>query len=297
MRYHSSLVKLSALFIIICCSFGCSSKAKEISITALPLIRSPEIRTPATVATSRDQLWEITKTCVANFLAHGSPDPCLVVDLKQGQDQGQDQTQDQTQDQGQNQGFVILKDRLGASHFLLIPTRKILGIEDPILISKEMTNFWSKAFEHLSYVPKSLNKQIPLDHLIIGINSTFARSQDQLHLHLDCLAPEVLQWLQTNGKNLAPNGGEAAVFKRAKFRVWKIKSHEFINPFLELAEDAGSTGFDIKKHALALVTSKDASGQFEFFVFDSMSAPEGSPYSGGSADLLMDRQCSIGLAN
>ena len=54
--------------------------------------------------------------CLASFRADGSPGRCLAVNISAGVDDG----------------HVILKDIKGPSHFLLIPTRKITGIDDPL---------------------------------------------------------------------------------------------------------------------------------------------------------------------
>lgn len=204
----------------------------------------------------------------------GSPAPCLAVDISQGIDKG----------------FIVLKDQKGSSHFLVIPTKTIRGIEDPILASRGNTNYWQKAYENLAYVEKALGKKVPALALGIGVNSIATRSQNQLHLHMDCLSPEVYRWAKT-----APSGTSEVTFKTEKYRVTKFEStpNEFKNPFDWLHDKIGDANPAVENHALALVVNPLANGNFEFLLFDSDSGPALWDRGGGSADLLMDRSCAL----
>ena len=67
----------------------------------------------------RDDLWHhVNDECVPDQTAHGDPAPCAFVALGQGV----------------ARGFAVYKDRVGATQFLLIPTRKVSGIDDPDLL-------------------------------------------------------------------------------------------------------------------------------------------------------------------
>ena len=66
----------------------------------------------ATKAADPSALWNIDNgKCVPHMRESNDPAPCAVVDLRVG--------------------FVVLKDLVGATQFLLLPTVRISGIEDP----------------------------------------------------------------------------------------------------------------------------------------------------------------------
>ena len=252
-------MKLTLLICLISVfSASCSTAAK-----GQPLTRGP-------AGAKADALLHIMNSCVSGFQASGSPAPCVAVDLRSG--------------------YVVLKDQKGPSHFLVIPTKKITGIEDAVLESRDNTNYWQKAFENLSYVSAALGKKAPALALAIGVNSIATRSQNQLHLHMDCLAPEVYHWAQS-----APAGTTEVSFKTEKYRVTKIDAPlaSFINSFDWLHAKIGNGNPSAENHALALVVSPLAVGRLQFLLFDSDTGPAVWDRGGGSADLLMDRSCAI----
>lgn len=262
MNLHPLIFILATALTVSCTS---SAKAPEGTLHSSP---DADIDSPAST-NKHDALWNIMSSCVKGFRATGSPAPCMSVNIASGIENG----------------FVVLKDMKGDSHFLVIPTRKIQGIEDSTLASTATTNYWQEAYQNLSYVDHALGRQLPSGALAIGVNSVYARSQEQLHLHMDCLNPDVYQWLKT-----AKFPGSLWI-KGATYRAWKAvaKSNEFINPFQSLHQTFGNDPAALKKHALVLVTRDLADGSREFVVIDGDSGIQG----GGSADLLMDRHCNL----
>ena len=65
-------------------------------------------------------LWKIVNgQCVPHEETEHSPSPCAKVDIADGVEKG----------------FVVLKDRNGIAQFLLIPTARISGIDDPAILA------------------------------------------------------------------------------------------------------------------------------------------------------------------
>ena len=80
-------------------------------------------------------LWQIVhEQCVVHTRARESPTPCTEVVME-----GPDAVT------AENSGYAILKDRRGKLQFLLIPTRRLLGIEDPVLLRDDAAPYWQKA--------------------------------------------------------------------------------------------------------------------------------------------------------
>jgi len=119
-----------------------------------------------------DALWNIiSQKCVPNQRANGQPAPCSQVDEKQG--------------------FVVMKDRNGPLQFLLMPTAKVTGMESPALLEDATPNYFSQAWEARHYMADRYGKPIDDSNVSLAINSQYGRTQNQLHIHISCLLPEV----------------------------------------------------------------------------------------------------------
>ena len=130
----------------------------------------------ATRAGDRLVLWRIVHDkCVPDEKANGSPAPCAAVDLSAGEEKG----------------VAILKDIVGVAQFLAIPTRRLAGIESPELLAPDAPNYWRDAWAARGAMEKLLGRMLPRQAVGMAINSSLARSQDQLHIHIDCAAPQI----------------------------------------------------------------------------------------------------------
>ena len=122
-------------------------------------------------AADPDALWKIVHgRCVPNFAATGNPVPCAEV----------------TAD------WAVLKDINGATQFLLIPTAKTSGIEDPAILAPGAPSYFAAAWSARHFVEERAGYPLPRDAVALAINAQEARSQQQLHIHVDCIRPEVL---------------------------------------------------------------------------------------------------------
>ena len=90
---------------------------------------------------------------------------------------------------------VILRDRRGAAQFLIMPTTRITGIENPALLDPNSPNYFAIAWANHLRIEQTLNRHVNRDQIVLTINSAHGRSQNQLHIHLDCLDPKVRQTL------------------------------------------------------------------------------------------------------
>jgi CDP-diacylglycerol pyrophosphatase len=135
------------------------------------------------VAASLDEdvLWKIVHgLCVVDERRLHSPAPCAAVDLSGGEEDG----------------FAILKDLVGKTQFLLIPTRRVMGIEDPLVGAGALPNYWRDAWTARALVSKNAGKDLPREDIGMAINGVGARTQDQLHIHVDCVRADVRAALQ-----------------------------------------------------------------------------------------------------
>ena len=126
-------------------------------------------------------LWFIVHDeCVSDQLQNQDPKPCVQVNLRDGIEKG----------------FAILKDIRGATQVLLIPTARVPGIESPMILAPDAPNYFADAWEARTYIDEALHRTLPRDDFGLAINSAANRSQDQLHIHVDCIRPDVHEALR-----------------------------------------------------------------------------------------------------
>jgi CDP-diacylglycerol pyrophosphatase len=134
-----------------------------------------------------DALWRIVHDqCVPHERLNDDPAPCALVDLSGGEDRG----------------FAALKDIDGATQFLLIPTERITGIESPAILEPGATNYFAAAWRARFLVEERAGRSLPRDWVGLAVNSELARSQNQLHSHIDCLRADVHEALMLHGADI-----------------------------------------------------------------------------------------------
>ncbi len=134
-------------------------------------------------------------------------------------------------------GYAVLADRKGGAHFLLIPTRTIAGIESPLLFEPGAPNYFAFAWEARSHLADVMGHGVPRDAVGLAVNPPNARSQDQLHIHVECLDPEVIRAIDDASDRLG-EGWAAVRIGRVRFQARRLMGeHLEQNPFEILARD------------------------------------------------------------
>jgi CDP-diacylglycerol pyrophosphatase len=135
-------------------------------------------------------LWTIVHDqCVPDQQTSGNPAPCASVDLAAGE----------------QRGSAVLKDLVGATQFLLIPTERIPGIESPELLAPDAPNYFAAAWDARTFVDSRAGVDIPRDWMSLAVNSAVARSQNQLHIHIDCVRADVKDALSRRIAEVVPD--------------------------------------------------------------------------------------------
>lgn len=141
-------------------------------------------------AADPDALWKIVnEKCVPNEREYGQPAPCAVVDL--------------------DKGYVVLKDMVGDTQYLVMPTAKVTGIEDPQILAPGAPNYFADAWAERHLTVTAAKHELPRDDISLAINSVYGRTQNQLHIHIDCVAPAVRDAV---AKNIDAVGDRWATF-------------------------------------------------------------------------------------
>jgi CDP-diacylglycerol pyrophosphatase len=196
--------------------------------------------------------------------------------------------------EGGADSYAVFKDRAGRYQYLVLPLARISGIESPLLQRHDTPNYLADAWTARLYVEAALHKTLPREAMSLAVNSVHDRTQDQLHVHVDCIRPDVHAALQhllpgmtdqwrPLSEPLPPKGG------RYQAR-WTSGTTLSINPFKSLAASLPS-GDQMKLHNLVVVGARRTSGEPGFILLSSRYRPSGD-YR-GAAEALQDRACTI----
>jgi CDP-diacylglycerol pyrophosphatase len=227
-------------------------------------------------AQNPDVLWNIVSDqCVPDQAQHGDPKPCASVDLKDG--------------------YAILKDILGRTQYLLIPTDRVTGIESPYLLTPEAPNYFAYAWGARGYVERAAGRALPRSAISLAINSAKTRSQNQLHIHIDCIRRDVREALR---RQLAVIGNSWAPLSEPligghHYRAMRVAADtlEGANPFILLADGVPGARADMGKENLVVVGAEFAAGERGFVILNSQVDPSTGDAGGGEE--LQDHDCVI----
>jgi CDP-diacylglycerol pyrophosphatase len=225
-------------------------------LAALALVALPGARA---AFADRLALWTIVHDKCAPAKADALPAPCLDVGRE----------------------AAAIKDLHGVEQVLVIPIARITGIEDPLMLGPDAPAIFADAWNERALLRKYQPNAPQGDGLALTVNSAEERSQDQLHVHVDCLRPDVAKTLAdfTPGADWAPMTAALAGHTYFARRVADLAD----NPFRLLAEIPG-TASDMGEWTLAAVPQKD------HFVL--LAGRHGGPGGGHSED-IMDFTCAI----
>ncbi len=238
---------------------------------------------PAARASDPDALWRIVHDrCVPEQQAHERPRPCEYVSLEGG--------------------WALLKDRNGVAQFLLIPTARVTGIEDRALLAPDAPDYFGAAWHGRHAVLARLERPLPRDALSLAINSDTGRSQNQLHIHIDCLRPDVRAALHTEAERIGtawapfPHGIDGRPYIARRVEQADLAG---VNPLRLLAEapQVGTGGIGDWTLVVAGAIFRDGGqqGTRDGFI---LLADRADPARGdrGNGETLQDHACTLAHA-
>ena len=159
--------------------------------------------------------------------------------------------------------YAMLKDLRGVAQYLLIPSDKITGIESPAVLDPATHNFFADAWSEQGDVDAKLPRALPRDGVSLAVNAQAARSQNQLHIHVDCLSADAQAVLKADadrvGTDWAPLPDSVAGHQFAALRVNGETLGDF-NPFLALAKTLKDPATEMGNHNLVVVGADFADG-------------------------------------
>jgi CDP-diacylglycerol pyrophosphatase len=232
----------------------------------------------ACAAADRMLLWHVVQACVANHRLLGAAFPCLEVNSAPGSDAG----------------FAVLKAPFEATHIVVTPTTRISGIESPELQAPDALNYVKDAWDARHYVAERVGRPLAWDDLGVAVNSLSGRSQDQLHIHVDCIQPDVRERLRESARHVNAGNWVRLTAPIQGERYWAI----FLDS-LDLANmnvfKLANSGLHLKPGeqanlSVALIGALKSDGQRGFFLLADLSSPRQS--HSGHAEYLLDHSCT-----
>jgi CDP-diacylglycerol pyrophosphatase len=226
-----------------------------------------------------DALWKIISgKCLPNEREYGRPAPCVIVDLKGGSEHG----------------HVVLKDQDGDTQYLVMPTAKITGIEDPAILAPGAANYFGDAWDERLFTVEATKTGLPRDAISLAINSASGRTQNQLHIHIDCIRADVRSAL---ARQLASIGDKWAALTEPlvghPYKAMRVAGDELaVNPFLLLANGVPGARAAMGDHTLVVVGAVFTGSAPGFVILDdTVGSVTGDQASG---EELQDHSCALG---
>lgn len=230
---------------------------------------------PPTFAADPDALWNIVASqCALNQQAKHDPSPCLSVDL--------------------SAGYAVLKDENGATQVLVIPTVRITGIESPLLLGDATPNYWADAWNARHDVEQLAHRDIPREDIALAVNSVYARSQDQLHIHVDCIRPDVRDALNTVVDRIGPKWGPLDVSLAGhRYRAMRIAGEDLgdHDPFKLLADGDPMARAEMAIETLVVAGAVFEDGSPGFIVLSDRA--DISSHDAAAGESLLDHDCHV----
>jgi CDP-diacylglycerol pyrophosphatase len=224
---------------------------------------------PASCA-NRDALRQIVQEqCLIHWRDQHSPAPCEEVDLPSPEHP--------------DSGYAVLADRKGGAHFLLIPTGNISGIESPALTAPDALNYFQAAWHAHDRLAAVVGHEVPRNAVGLAVNPLHARSQDQLHIHIECLRPDVFDTLNRVSARIS-TAWTPLTLGGARYQARKIADRDLKgdNPFKDLASRMPEPDRTMGDYTLVLAGAEPPGGP-AFIMLASSSA---------AGELLLDSSCA-----
>ena len=252
-------------------------KTNQTLAAAFALAMAALALTPPATARASDPevLWKLVHDqCVPDQTAHGSPAHCLAVDLTRGD--------------------AVLKDRTGPNQVLLIPTDRVTGVESAALQGPAGARYFVDAWAARQWVDKQAGQSVPRDDLSLAANSIDGRSQNQLHIHVDCLRADVKSALAAAIAAQKLNAAWVPFpLLGHNYRARTLTQSQFArtNLFKLIASSDPAAQANMGTQTIVVAAVTFASGADGFVLLnDSIDAEAGDPASG---EELQDHSCQL----
>ena len=218
-------------------------------------------------------LWKVVgEQCVPNARDKGDPGPCTSVDFQKR--------------------YAVLKDINGRAQYLLIPTDRVPGIESPEILYGGSPEYWAGAWAAGRYVDARLKTTLAPTQLGLEINSSQRRSQNQLHIHVDCMRNDIADALAPYRHDTSGTWRWTTLDGK-RYRVMRVMSlTDGGNPFRVVARALGAQQSMGAQTILVTGAGPDTTRDGWLVVNSGLDVEGGT----GTAEGLLDHSCALARA-
>lgn len=229
-------------------------------------------------AIERGVLWRVVQTCLANHGMTGASFPCLEVETSGGL----------------AQGYAVLRAPFDASHTIVTPTVRTIGIEAERLRGADAPDYFQDAWAARKYAIEGLPREPGRNDLALAVNSRPGRSQDQLHIHVDCIRPDVKRSLLQQASSIRTQGWTRLTILPRAPRYWTlaVASEDLtgINVFDLAAKGLKIGPDDMDETTIVVVGADDVRGAPGFTILARQRIQHSTDEAHGEA--LLDHSCA-----
>jgi CDP-diacylglycerol pyrophosphatase len=183
------------------------------------------------------------------------------------------------------EGYAVLADAKGGAHFLLIPATTVVGIESPDVLKPEAPNYFAGAWQARDRVAAVLGRDVRRGDIGLAVNSQQHRSQDQLHIHIECLGQDVHRVLQAAADRLTGHWTPVNL-AQWQYEGMRVMGEDLkqANPFALLAERMPGAKQEMGAYTLMVagMQFKDGPG---FILLTGKNVP--------GTEVLLDPTCAV----
>jgi CDP-diacylglycerol pyrophosphatase len=241
---------------------ACAALDARTSNAAQPPKPASATATGCILKAKPDTLWSLTQCCVA--------------DLKSNPD---------CKSYNAANDYVIIKDdgSKKPAAYLIVPTTKVTGVEDPKIFTVPYIDFWQYGWEAARTYLKE-----PAAATGLAINSVHGRGQNQLHIHISCILDSVAQTLAADDRKFGSDPAKAVVVtlgpRRDSYEVVKVTGLVGASSPFNLVRAIPGAQRHMADQSIAVVGAR-APGWY--YVLDTFSHGSNS----GHAEQILDETC------
>jgi CDP-diacylglycerol pyrophosphatase len=220
-------------------------------------------------------LWRVVHgLCLRDKRLSGLPVPCLAVDRVKG--------------------VAVVPDLSSPTQVLLVPTIRIEGIESPALQAPGSVNYWQAAWDARRWFETRLGRATSRDRIAMAVNSASSRSQDQLHIHIDCVRSEVRKALIQNQTEIGYAWAPLSfLLIGQRFQARRLDGADLgaRDPFRLLAAGDSFARGHMARETLVVIGAVFADGSPGFFLLSDHAGSRGRNPAFG--EVLLDHKCAV----
>jgi CDP-diacylglycerol pyrophosphatase len=139
--------------------------------------------------TGRDALRRIVQEqCFVHFTQKHDPAPCERVFLPDSKTE--------------HSGYAVLADPRGGAHYLLVPTQTMAGTDSAELLDPDLPNYFAEAWHARDLIAGFVGHEPPRTAIGLAVDTAHSRTQDQFHVHIECLRQDVAAALRESAERI-----------------------------------------------------------------------------------------------